>query len=277
MPPSTHIFDRSPGAGSVGILTPRALRRRNPDAGTRVPGPAWRVVLAAALVLATAVAPPAATAARTESRQAVETIEKAAEAFLMAQAGRDDSRLSLRAGPLDPRLDLPRCSEPLAGFLRKGTEIRSRTVVGVRCTGDAPWKVYVPVDVIVTDDVLVAARTLPGGQVPGPGDVRVEARDVSRLVGGYFSSPDQLAGQRLKGQLHAGRIITPAMLQADEVIRRGQSVTLLVSDENVTIRMAGKALMNGALNQRIRVENIGSKRVVEGLVRSPEHVEVLVY
>lgn len=221
--------------------------------------------------------PASVASADARDRQAIESIEKTAEAFLRTQAGSTDPRLSLKAGPLDPRLDLPRCGKPLQGFLRKGTEIRSRTVVGVRCAGDAPWKVYVPVDVIVTDDVLVAARTLPGGQVPGPDDVRIEKRDVSRLVGGYLSSPDELSGQRLKGQLHAGRIITPAMLHADEVIRRGQSVTLLVKDENVTIRMSGKALTDGALNQRIRVENSGSKRVVEGLVRSPEHVEILVY
>ena len=34
--------------------------------------------------------------------------------------------------------------------------------------------------------------------------------------------------------------------------------------------------MDGALNQRIRVENLNSGRVVEGIVRSPEIVEILV-
>ena len=33
--------------------------------------------------------------------------------------------------------------------------------------------------------------------------------------------------------------------------------------------------MDGALNQRIRVQNLNSGRVVEGIVRSREHVEVL--
>lgn len=233
-------------------------------------------MLAGACLLGAVLPPRAAVADEGGARQSTEAIERAAEAFLSTRAGGDDSRLSLRAGPLDPRLNLPHCKEPLEGFLRRGTEIRGRTIVGVRCTGEAPWKVYVPVDVIVTDDVLVAARTLPGGEVPGPGDVRIEKRDVSRLVGGYLSSPDELTGQRLKGQLHAGRVITPAMLKADDVIRRGQTVTLLVKDENITIRVAGRALTDGALNQRIRVENSGTKRVVEGLVRSPEHVEVLV-
>jgi flagella basal body P-ring formation protein FlgA len=75
----------------------------------------------------------------------------------------------------------------------------------------------------------------------------------------------------------AGRVITPSMLQADLMIRRGQSVTSLVKSDSLHIRMSGKALADGAVNQRIKVENQATKRVVEGLVRSPEHVEVLVY
>jgi flagella basal body P-ring formation protein FlgA len=40
--------------------------------------------------------------------------------------------------------------------------------------------------------------------------------------------------------------------------------------------MAGKAMADGALNQRIKVENSVSRRIVEGLVRSAELVEVQV-
>jgi flagella basal body P-ring formation protein FlgA len=79
----------------------------------------------------------------------------------------------------------------------------------------------------------------------------------------------------LKTPLIAGRMLTPQMLQADLAIRRGQTVTLAVNNSGVSIRMSGKALMDGALGQRIRVENTNSGRIVEGIVRSREHVEIL--
>ncbi|MCP5089573.1 MAG: flagellar basal body P-ring formation protein FlgA, partial [Gammaproteobacteria bacterium] len=79
-----------------------------------------------------------------------------------------------------------------------------------------------------------------------------------------------------KTQLLAGRILTPAMLRADATIRKGQAVTLIINSGGINVQMSGKALMDGALNQRIQVENTNSGRVVEGIVRSPEHVEVLV-
>ena len=77
------------------------------------------------------------------------------------------------------------------------------------------------------------------------------------------------------GRIRArGVVITPSLLQAEVLIRRGQSVTLTVHNEALDIKMSGNALMDGRANQRIKVENIGSGRVVEGLVRSAEQVEV---
>jgi flagella basal body P-ring formation protein FlgA len=130
--------------------------------------------------------------------------------------------------------------------------------------------------VIVTQTVLTARRTLPRDHLLTKADVATDKRDVSRMISGYYSDPSELLGQRLKQQIIAGRAITPAMLQADRVIRRGQSVTLTVSNRGLNIKMAGKALMDGAISQRIRVENTNSGRIVEGIVRSPENVEILV-
>ena len=208
--------------------------------------------------------------------QSNDEIAQVAENFVKLRYGKADSRVAPTAGHLDPRLRLPRCSARLEAFVRPGTKVASRTVVGVRCAGSKPWKVYVPVDVVVLGSVLVAKRTLPRNHVMTADDVVLESHDVSRLTSGYLSSIAEIAGMRLKHQVMGGRIVTPAMLAAEIIIRRGQSVTLVVRNEQMNISMAGKALTDGALNQRIRVENVTSQRVVEGLVRSPEYVEILV-
>ena len=202
-------------------------------------------------------------------------IAAAAERFLQQRIGKSANRTSAEAATLDSRHRLARCDRPIEAFLRPGTRISSRTVVGVRCAGSKPWKLFVPVTVVVTEDVLIAKRTLPRGHVLTAGDFTVEPRDVSRLVSGYISDPAALVGQKLKSQLFAGRMLTPAMLEADATVRRGQSVTIIATSGGISVRMSGKALTDGALNQRIRVENLNSGRVVEGIVRSREHVEVL--
>ncbi len=209
--------------------------------------------------------------------QSNKEIARVAENYAKLRFGKGDERVAPVAGHLDPRLRLPRCSQPLEPFVRPGTQVTSRTVIGVRCTGTRPWKVYVPVNVVVMQPVLVARRTLPSGHLVTKDDVTLEAHDVSRLNGGYLASITELSGQRLKHQVIGGRIMTPSMLKADIIVKRGQSVTLVVRNDHMNISMAGKALTDGALNQRIRVENLNSQRVVEGLVRSPEYVEILVH
>ena len=208
--------------------------------------------------------------------QSIAEIGRVAEAFIHDRVKDSDRRVKPSAGHLDPRLKLQRCDAALEAFLRDDTSIRRRTVVGVRCTGTSPWKIYVPVNVSVTESVLVIKRSLPRGHKLTESDITVEQRDVSRLNGGYIVERSAAVGQRLKQQVMGGRVITPALLFADAVVKRGQSVTLIVQNGRMNITMAGKALMDGAVNQRIRVENLASKRVVEGLVRSPEYVEVLV-
>ena len=73
----------------------------------------------------------------------------------------------------------------------------------------------------------------------------------------------------------AGTVLTPAVLESDQVVKRGQTVTIVAKAGGISVNMSGTALADGGLNQRIRVENTNSGRIVEGVVRSGEHVEVL--
>lgn len=259
--PQSKAAAKRPGARSVSFLTGRRLA----DAARR---------LAVLLVLG---AQTQTLAAAGVEWHPIEEVQRAAERFLAERIGGADERTAVRAAPLDQRLQLPRCSAPLDAFLQRRSDLRSRMTVGVRCTSERPWKVYVTVGVVVTEAVLVAARTLPRDHVMTAADVVPIDRDVAGLTAGYVSEPERIIGRRLKHQLIEGRMITPGMLTADIAVRRGQSVTLTVRSKSLAIRMEGKALMDGSVNERIRVENTTSRRIVEGIVRSPEHVEVLVF
>ena len=246
----------------VSLLTPGRRQRRLADVARRISGAALLLFLGLAALLPLHAA----------ELQPLEDIERAAEKFVAARAANGTAS----ASPLDRRLRLGRCEQALEAYLRAGARVQQRTIVGVRCTGPHPWKVYVPVNLVVTQNVVVLKANLPRGHQLAATDLEVERRDVSRLPGGYLAVPAEALGKRLKQSLRAGAILSPSSLQTEVLIRRGQSVTLSAGGGGVSIRMLGKALMDGALNQRIRVENTSSGRVVEGLVRSAERVEILV-
>lgn len=254
---------------SVSNLTQYPLRRREPD--SRVARFLRACLLAAGLF-------PAASTFGGESSNwhDIADIANVAETFLLERAGRSSGNTSVQAGMLDDRLQLSACDQPLKGFLRPGTRIGPRTIVGVRCDGERPWRMYVPVQVVVETSVWVARHPLPRGHLLTPDDLVADVRDVSRMRSGYVSNLESLTGQRLRSSVLAGRVLTLQMLDENNVIQRGQTVTLAVSGGGINISMTGKALMDGALQQRIRVENTNSGRIVEGIVRSRELVEVLV-
>ncbi|MGB5247053.1 MAG: flagellar basal body P-ring formation chaperone FlgA [Woeseia sp.] len=246
---------------TVRILTGATLSRRHTDAALR-----RTPYIGVLLLLAMSCSHAGAT------DQPLAAVERAAETFL-ANFG---SGGKAKAAALDRRLRLARCDVPLEAFMRPGSKIRQRTIVGVRCSGAQPWKVYVPVNLIDERDVVVLRRALPRGHELTADDLQVEQRDVSRLTGGYATDLTAVVGQRLKQSLQGGSIVTTAATVSKVLVRRGQSVTLRAQNDAIHIRVAGKALMDGALGQRIRVKNAASGRIVEGLVRSAELVEVLV-
>lgn len=183
---------------------------------------------------------------------------------------------SVQASQLDHRLKLAKCSVPLAASVRPGTVVGPKTLVVVQCTGAKPWKIYVPVEISVRRTVWTARQALPRGHVLTAADLVDDVRDIARMTSSYVSSIESLIGQKLKTSILAGRVLTLQLIEADSIVQRGQTVTLTVSTGGLDIRMTGKALSDGVLNQRIRVENLNSGRVVEGIVRSRESVEILV-
>ena len=208
----------------------------------------------------------------------VDDIANTAQSFVMDRAGgtANGGQTTASAAALDPRLRLAACDTPLSATLRPGARIGPRTVVAVSCEGSRPWRLFVPVEVTVRTRVWTSRHPLPRGHLLSADDLVSDVRDVSRMNSGYVSNIEMLVGQRLRSSVLAGRALTLQLVEADKLIRRGQSVTLAVNAGGIEIRMIGTALTDGAMGQRIRVENVNSGRVVEGIVRSREVVEVLV-
>jgi flagellar basal body P-ring formation protein FlgA len=207
--------------------------------------------------------------------QSLEDIRLAAIAHVRAELAPGRARHTVDAAPLDERLHLRACAAPLETFTPPGGRRGANGSVGVRCAGPQPWKLYVSVRISSRDRVLVATHALARDAVLGAGDYSYVERDLEQIPQGYVTDATQLEGMRLRRPVAGGAVITPSMLAAVPLIARGQQVTLEAGGDSLHIRMAGEALGEAALGQRVRVRNLSSERVVEGVVRSAQVVEVL--
>ena len=177
-------------------------------------------------------------------------------------------------GALDERLRLPSCEQPLEALPTSGNLLRGAVNIGVRCNGSAAWTVYVPVRIQHRLQVVVLARPLARGATITADALSLQEIDSASLPYGYFTRPEQAVGKILKRSVVNGHALTPDAVENPHAIRRGQQVTLLGRAGTVEVRSSGRALGDAASGDRIRVENTGSQRIVEGVARDGSVVEV---
>ena len=206
--------------------------------------------------------------------QSLDAIQVAAEGFVRSSLPENSARHYVTANKLDPRLRLDECASALEAF-SQGTGMNTgRMTIGVRCPAANPWTIYVPVTVEVEVSVLVLRRPLARRARVELADVEPQVRRLPGSASVFINDVASLQGHRLKRSLPVGTALTVDMLQPDVLVRRGQQVTLIAANGPVQIRAQGQALTEGAASERVRVQNVSSLKVVEGVVESDGVVRV---
>lgn len=201
------------------------------------------------------------------------------EALAKAEAARQFPPLTARqrflVGPIQPNLQLERCTQPVRAVLASPRHMQDRAMIELRCQDAKPWHLYVQARIIGTSSVVVAAHAIVVGSVLTAKDLRVEQHDISELPPGYLDDPAIAVGLTASRPISGGAFLTNQQLVAAKAVQRGQSVTLVADAGGMSVRMAGKALSDGLINQRVRVQNLSSGKIVEGIARSEQVVEII--
>lgn len=206
------------------------------------------------------------------SLESANRIRETAVKFVQTQS---PATATVEAATLDNRLRLPSCPQPLEASAATPAN-RGAWSILVNCRdGSTPlWSIFVPVKVLDLRPVVVLSRPVAPNQ-PIPLDaLSIESRDVAALSLGYVSDPKAVAGQMLRRPVAPGAPLTPDVLLNEKVIKRGALVMLVGRSGALEVRAQGKALADGGSGERISVENLSSRRVVQGVVKDGGTVEV---
>ncbi|MBN1240171.1 MAG: flagellar basal body P-ring formation protein FlgA [Gammaproteobacteria bacterium] len=178
----------------------------------------------------------------------------------------DGARVEVAAARLDPRLRLAECAVEPETFDAPGQRPGAHLSIGVRCPAAPAWSLYVPVTVDVTVDVVVLGSAVGRGETLRAADLRREPRNVSRLAGGYLTRLEDAEGMVLRHTVPAGSVLAARFIERPTLVERGQRVRLITRSGNISVRSDGEALANAAEGDRVRVRNLSSRTVVEGVV-----------
>jgi len=201
-----------------------------------------------------------------------EFLEREVSGYL--QSSQIQARHEIEVNRLDPRLRLAACDEPLAAKLESPAQPVGRATVRISCEGSSPWSVFVPAQIHLYRDVVVARRPLARDAIVEQADVALAERDVSLLNQGYLTAFDQVLGSKLTRSALPDQILMPTYLSAAEVVRKGEQVVISAKNSTINVRMPGEALSDGALGAQIRVKNQRSGRTIKARVIGPGQVEV---
>jgi flagella basal body P-ring formation protein FlgA len=181
---------------------------------------------------------------------------------------------TIKVNKLDPRLKLALCQEPLK-IEPASTAFRSgRLTMSVRCQGQRPWGIYVPVVIESEIQTLRLNRSIARGSILTDRDISVEVSQRAPSDKPLITNLTEVVGLAAKRALPSGTELTHVMLEQPLIIKRGQHTLITAGRTGLDVQMTGKALQDGAIGEFIRVQNLSSKRTIQGQVQQDGSVVI---
>jgi flagella basal body P-ring formation protein FlgA len=133
----------------------------------------------------------------------------------------------------------------------------------------------VSADVTFYDDVAVADREILRDEPLTEAAVRFERRDVTRRLGRYVGSAEQLDGMRARSRISAGRLLDPRLMEQTPAVERRDQVRIEAVVGGVRAVVLGTADEAGAVGDRITVQNLESRERLLAEIVAPGVVRVV--
>ncbi len=90
--------------------------------------------------------------------------------------------------------------------------------------------------------------------------------DINKIPGSAVKDPSEILGKSLKRSIIANIPIAEDMLEMSQVVAKGKVVVLLVNQNGMSIRAAGKIMEKGYVGSPVRAVNLSTKREVRGVL-----------
>ena len=123
-----------------------------------------------------------------------------------------------------------------------------------------------------TVDALGVDHPVERGEVLKASDLTIIKRPKSE--GAVLTDAASAAGLAARHQLRPGQPLHDADLMKPQLVQRNDSVTIVYEAPGVSLTLRGQAQDYGALGDTISVQNVQSKRLVQGVVTGPGRVTI---
>jgi flagella basal body P-ring formation protein FlgA len=122
--------------------------------------------------------------------------------------------------------------------------------------------------------VLVLRTASLRGAAVRESDLIRDTRRVPGTSADYVNSTDNLVRHHLRRNLGAGSVLTASDLEGDALVRRGQTVNVIAETAGMRIQSEALAMADAKAGERVRLQNLQTFKLIEGVVDTEGAVRV---
>ena len=136
------------------------------------------------------------------------------------------------------------------------------------------WNQHFAIQLHVYRQVVVLTQPLRNKQLINNQQLRLSRQDIGELNKGFFTSTDEILGMEAKRGLPPGTVVSPDMITAPILVKRGTKVVIRVKRPGIQVEMDGFAMGSGQAGEQIRVRNLQSDKIISATVIARGLVQV---
>lgn len=124
-------------------------------------------------------------------------------------------------------------------------------------------------------EALVTTRSIPRGEALSPDMFTMARREINSLNDPFITSIDEVTGMEITRTTPQGKTLTYSMIKPEEVIKRGDHVTIMFLSGSVQITATGEARQSGSRGESIKVKNLLTNKIITAEVQDEQLVKVV--
>ena len=152
---------------------------------------------------------------------------------------------------------------------------RFEVVVNINSTANEDQNIILKGKAFAVIPMPVPNKHIGAGQLINKKDITWRKVRIKQQSFGVVGSMEQLLDHVAKRPLTAGRLIRMSDIRPQQLIKKGEFVTLHFKNKTMSLSTRGVSVEPGSRNQVIRVKNPRSKRIIEARVLGPNIAVVL--
>ena len=206
-----------------------------------------------------------------------EDVQRAVSDFIYANIPWDREKVKIRDIRVRDNVILPKGKITYSVKPLKNTDFKGSVPLPLhfKVNGIFQKRILVTADIEVLADVIVTKRPLKRFRRISEDDIEIREKNLAELPSNIILDYEEVLGKRAKRNIGANRVLRSDLIEFPPLVKRGDVVQLIAESGGLRITTLGMVKQReGRRGERVRIENLDSKKSLYGRVLDAKTVKV---